>query len=207
MSTPETSGGRIRAYLQFIAAVCYFFLARSLARHGAQGLVSQDWSPLVEQAMLVFLLLLGYAAFGSWMDRQAHPVSAQGLPRRPGWPGEVGLGLAVGWSIAVVCVLPMMVAGGIAIVLSTPSLILGLAAWPMQPSLRCWRWAKRLPFAAMDFNALLTRWGRSERRSGLRRSMPLCRPLCPGRATPASPFPWRSAWCFPPLICARALCG
>ena len=85
MSSPETGGGRIRAYLQFIAAVCYFFLAQSLARHGGQVLASPAWSPLVERAMLVFLLLLGYAAMGWYMDRQSGPVSEQGLPRRPGW--------------------------------------------------------------------------------------------------------------------------
>jgi hypothetical protein len=118
MSSPETGGGRIRAYLQFIAAVCYFFLARSLAHRGALGLASQQWAPLLEQAMLVFLLLLGYAAMGWWMDRQSSPVSAQGLPRRAGWLGEAGVGLSVGWSIAVICVLPLVVAGGIAIVLA-----------------------------------------------------------------------------------------
>jgi hypothetical protein len=74
--------------------------------------------------MLVFLLLLGYAGMGFWLDRQMHPVSAQGLPRRTGWPGEAGLGLAVGWSLAVACVLPMVVAGGIAIVL-----VLQPSAW------------------------------------------------------------------------------
>jgi hypothetical protein len=124
MSTPETGGGRIRAYLQFIAAVCYFFLARSLARHGAEGLVSPAGSPLAEQAMLVFLLLLGYAAMGSWMDRQSHPIRAQGLPRRAGWLKEAGLGLSVGWTIAVICVLPLVVAGGIEIVL-----VLQPSAW------------------------------------------------------------------------------
>jgi membrane protease YdiL (CAAX protease family) len=124
MSTPESGGGRFRADLQFIAAVVYFFLARSLARHGAQGLAGPEWAPLVDQAVLVFLLLLGYAVFGSWMDRQSRPVSAQGLPRRAGWPGEVGLGLAVGWAVALFCVLPMVVAGGIAIVLN-----LQPAAW------------------------------------------------------------------------------
>ena len=124
MSTPETVGGRFRAYVQFIVAVLYFFLARSLAQRGAHGLASEQWSPLVEQAILVFLLLLGYAGFGSWLDRQIYPVSEQGLPRRQGWPGEAGLGLAVGWSIAVVCVLPMVVGGGIAIVL-----VLQPSAW------------------------------------------------------------------------------
>ena len=123
MSAPQTrfgtGSGRFRAYLQFIAAVLYFFLARSLAHRGAQGLAGEQWSPLVEQAIFVFLLLTGYAAMGSWLDRQNHPISEQGLPRREGWPGEAGLGLAVGWSLAVVCVLPLTLAGGIAIVLST----------------------------------------------------------------------------------------
>jgi membrane protease YdiL (CAAX protease family) len=138
MSAAESAGGRFRAYLQFFAAILYFFLARSLAHRGAQGLAGPAWAPLVEQAMLVFLLLLGYAAFGSWMDRQSAPVSAQGLPRRAEWPGEAGLGLAVGWSVALVCVLPMVLAGGIAIVLN------------LQPS--AWGWL--LSDAA--FFALLT---------------------------------------------------
>ncbi len=118
MTTPETGGSRIRAYLQFIIAVCYFFLARALAHRGAQGLASQEWAPLAEQAMLVFLLLLGYASFGAWMDRQSQPIGEQGLPRRTGWPREAALGLAVGWAISVLCVLPMVLDGGIAIVLS-----------------------------------------------------------------------------------------
>jgi len=138
MSPSETGGGRIRAYLQFIIAVCYFFLARSLARHGALGLTSQDWAPLTEQAMLVFLLLLGYAAFGSWMDRQASPISQQGLPRRAGWTTEAGMGLVTGWSIAVVCVLPMVLAGGIAIVLN------------LQPSAWGWLLADAAFFALLS---------------------------------------------------------
>jgi membrane protease YdiL (CAAX protease family) len=124
MSTPENVGGRFRAYVEFIAAVLYFFLARSLAHRAAQGLASEQWSPLLGQAMLVFLLLLGYAAFGSRLDHQIHPLSEQGLPRRQGWPREAGLGLAVGWSLAVVCVFPMVLVGGIAIVL-----VLQPSAW------------------------------------------------------------------------------
>ena len=118
------SGGRIRAYLEFILAVVYFFMARALARHGAHGLVREQWSPLLEQAMLALLLLAGYAALGSWLDRQTNPVSAQGLPLRQGWQGEAGLGLAVGWSLAVACVIPLVVGGGIAIFLN-----LQLSAW------------------------------------------------------------------------------
>jgi len=48
--TPE-SGGRLRAYWQFLVAVIYFFLARTLAHRAAFGLASDRWFPLVEQAI------------------------------------------------------------------------------------------------------------------------------------------------------------
>jgi hypothetical protein len=118
MSEPARTGGRLRAYLEFLVAILYFFLARSLAHRGAQGLAGDAWFPLLQQAMLVFLLLLGYAVMGFWFNRQAGPISAQGLPLRSGWPREAGLGLATGWAVALVCVLPMTVIGGIAISVS-----------------------------------------------------------------------------------------
>ncbi len=124
MSRSQAGGGPLRAYIQFLGAVVYFFFARTLAHSGAQGMATEQWEPLVEQTMLLFLLLLGYAAMGFWLDRQVHPVAAQGLPRRAGWAGEAGLGLAVGWALAVACVLLMVAGGGIAIVL-----VLGHSAW------------------------------------------------------------------------------
>jgi hypothetical protein len=119
MNEPTYTGGRLRAYLEFLAAFLYFFLARSLAFHGARGLAGDLWIPLAEQAMLVFLLLLGYSAMGFWMDGQVHPVREQGLPLRTGCSREFALGLAAGWAIALVCILPLVVFGGIAISLST----------------------------------------------------------------------------------------
>jgi hypothetical protein len=124
MSAPRFVSGRFRAYLEFIAAVIYYFMARSVAHRSAAGLATDAWMPLVEQGMLLFLLVLGYAAFGLLLDRQKHPISEQGLPRRSGWTREAGIGLAVGWAAAVICVLPLMVAGGIAIVL-----VLQPSAW------------------------------------------------------------------------------
>jgi hypothetical protein len=115
MTTPRVPDGRFRAYLQFIVALFYYFLARALARHGAQGLAGEQWSALVEQAMFVFLLVLGFAGLGFTLNRQIQPVSAQGLPRRSGWNTEVGLGLAIGWAIVAFCAAVMAIGGGIAI--------------------------------------------------------------------------------------------
>ncbi|MGB6194630.1 MAG: lysostaphin resistance A-like protein [Terracidiphilus sp.] len=121
---PPMVGGRTRWYLEFIAAVVLYFLARTIARHGAEGLANEAWNPLVEQAMLLFLLVLGFGSLGFIFDRQKKPVSEQGLPLRKGWAGEAGVGVAVGWGAAVACVLPLALIGGIAIVLSTDR-----AAW------------------------------------------------------------------------------
>jgi membrane protease YdiL (CAAX protease family) len=118
-SPPGKGTSRLRAYLEFLAAVFYFFLARAIAHLAAQILVSEDWSPLAEQTMLVFLLLVGYAAMGFWLDREVHPFSQQGLPQRTGFAREAGTGLAFGWGLAVICVLSLVAAGGIAISFST----------------------------------------------------------------------------------------
>ena len=118
--------GAVRSFGHFVFAALYFFLARRLARHGAHGLVSEDWSPLVEQAMFAFLLLFGYAGIGFSLDRQLRPVSQQGLVFRKGWLGEAGLGTAIGWAIAVVCVLPLALFGGIVI---HPSFSLPAFGW------------------------------------------------------------------------------
>jgi hypothetical protein len=63
---------------------------------------------------------------GFWLDRETQPISAQGFPRRQGFVQEAGMGLATGWGIALVCVLPMVVFGGIAITLT--------------PQPRAWAW-------------------------------------------------------------------
>jgi hypothetical protein len=124
MGTISPTAGRLRAYLRFILAVLWFFLARGMAHRLALGEATEPFVPLVEQALLAFLLLVGYASMGFWLDREVHPVSAQGLPRRSGWPAEAGMGVALGWTLAVACVLPMVAGGGIAIVL-----VLGHTAW------------------------------------------------------------------------------
>ena len=124
MSAPKADTSRMRAYVQFLAAVLYFFLARSLATRGAAILVSDPLVPLVEQATLAFLLVFGYAALGYWLNRQISPVADQGLGMRPGWTGEVARGLATGWGLALVCVLPLLLGGGIAI-----SVMTNASAW------------------------------------------------------------------------------
>jgi membrane protease YdiL (CAAX protease family) len=119
MTTAATAENRLRAYGQFVTAVLWFFVADIVARHSAQGLVADNWYPLVDQAVLVFLLMAGYGLMGLWFNRQLHPVSEQGLPLRKGWPREAGMGLAVGWGMALVCIIPMALTGALSIVVFT----------------------------------------------------------------------------------------
>ena len=124
MSTAKVAGSRMRSYLEFVTAVLYFLMVRSFAHRSAEAWASEVWSPLIAQAMIVFLLITGFALFGYMLDGQQSPMRQQGLPARPGWKGEAGLGLAIGWAVAVLCVLPLTFVGGIAVVLRTD-----LASW------------------------------------------------------------------------------
>ena len=109
------SGGHLRAFGRFVLAGLFFLLARGVAHSGAKGLAGEEWLPLVEQGMLVFLLVVGYACAGFVLSRQTNPVRQQGLWLRKGWFVELGMGVAAGWAIAVVCVLPLVLFGGIAL--------------------------------------------------------------------------------------------
>ena len=124
MTTVHVPEGRLRAYAQFLAAIFYFFLARALAHRGAIGLAPEQFTPLVEQAMLLFLLLVGFTGMGFAINRQQHPMSEQGLARRPGFRREIGMGLTIGWAAALICTIAMALGGGIVIRLS-----LDLRSW------------------------------------------------------------------------------
>ncbi len=93
-----------------------FFSPASLAHRGAQGFASDAWLPLVEQAMLVFLLLVGFTPpWASGSIARSTPSASKACRAAPaGCAKSVWAWQQVG-AIALVCVLPMLIAGGIAI--------------------------------------------------------------------------------------------
>ncbi len=119
-------GGRLRAYAAFLFAIAYFFVARIVARAVTQGVSFNQGQALMEQVVLALLLFAGFTAMGFVFDRQMNPIAAPGFPLRSGWVGESGLGIAIGWGLTVACVLPLTIAGGIAIRISGGS--------------QAWRW-------------------------------------------------------------------
>ena len=114
---------RLRAFTWFLVAVIYFIVARDIASRAASGLASGDFVPLADRIILLFLLVVGYAAMGYVGQRQREPIKAMGLARRPGplsmTTREFALGSAIGWAGMVACVLPIALTGGLVITLYT----------------------------------------------------------------------------------------
>ena len=112
--TPLTSAGRARAFLLFVLALVYYYLAAEwISPHAAAGLSSGVMAPLLERSILLFLLLVGYAAMGRLLTRQPHPLAAMGLDFRPGWRREFAIGAALGWGMLIVAILPLVLTGGL----------------------------------------------------------------------------------------------
>lgn len=106
---------RLRSLLWFFLAALYFIFAQTIATHAAVGLGSGEWTQLISRCILLFLLIVGYAAMGYAGQRQSHPVRDMGLVARPGGKREFALGAALGWGGMAACVLVMALAGGLVI--------------------------------------------------------------------------------------------
>ena len=113
-SANETHG-KIRAFGYVVIAGIYFYLAQSISLHAANGLSTGVWVPLVERGVLLFLLVVGYAAMARIFNRQREPIRGMGLVFRPGWQREFGLGAALGWGMLVASILPLVLSGGLII--------------------------------------------------------------------------------------------
>ena len=114
-----TFSARLRALGWFFIAVVYFIFARAVAERAASGLSSGDWLEFLNRAMLLFLLVVGYAAMGYVGQHQREPLKAMGLARRPGWGREIAIGSALGWAGMVACVLPIVLIGGLVVTFYT----------------------------------------------------------------------------------------
>jgi membrane protease YdiL (CAAX protease family) len=107
------SHGKIRAFGYVVIAGIYFYLAQSVSLHAANGLSTGVWVPLVERGVLLFLLVIGYAAMARVFSRQREPIRGMGLVFRSGWQREFGLGAALGWGMLVASILPLVLSGGL----------------------------------------------------------------------------------------------
>jgi hypothetical protein len=107
---------RARSLAWFIIAVVYYILAKNIAAIAASGLSSGAWFEFVYRSILLFLLIVGFAAMGYVGQSQQSPIKAMGLDARPGWRREFALGSALGWAGITVCALMIAIFGGMVVV-------------------------------------------------------------------------------------------
>ena len=113
--TQFTAADRVRAFGYVIIAGIYFYIAQGISVHAANGLASGVWYPFFERGILLFLLVLGYAAMARLFNRARQPIRGMGLDFRPGWQREFGLGAAMGWGMLLASILPLVLSGGLII--------------------------------------------------------------------------------------------
>lgn len=114
-----TISQRLRSLAWFFIAIGYYLFARMIAATAANGLSSGDWLYLVDRSILLFLLIVGFAAMGYVGQRQRQPIRDMGLIRRPRWRHEFALGSAIGWAGMTVCALMIALFGGMVVVFYT----------------------------------------------------------------------------------------
>lgn len=106
---------RIRSLAWFFIAAIYYIVATGIASVAADGLSSGIWFDFADRIILLFLLIVGFAAMGYVGQRQQRPLKAMGLDPRPTrWP-EFGLGVAIGWTGVAVCALIIALFGGLVV--------------------------------------------------------------------------------------------
>jgi len=111
-----SSAHRIRSFAWFLIAAVYYILAKEIASTAANGLSSGAWFEFVYRSILLFLLIVGFAAMGYVGQRQREPLREMGLAIRAGWRREFAIGAAIGWTGVTVCALMIAVFGGMVVV-------------------------------------------------------------------------------------------
>ena len=105
---------RLLQFASFVAAISWYLCSRLLAQSASNGLALRfnlgDYQPLLEAVSLLFLLVCGLALLRGIEQRRAPLRLTLGFPRRVTSRTEWATGAAIGWGLAVACVLPMALA-------------------------------------------------------------------------------------------------
>ena len=204
--THLTAADRVRSFGYVIIAGIYFYIAQSISVHAANGLSSGLWLPLIQRSILLFLLVVGYAAMARAFNRQREPIRGMGLVFRPGWRREFGLGAALGWGMLVASILPLVLSGGLIItfwliprqfgILLIDLLLLAVAAL-----------AEEVAFRGYPFQRLIEAMGLPWRPLFFPSCSPHCTCSIPEPIAPAFWSPFSAVGCCRLRICAPARFG
>jgi len=106
-----------------IAAVSWFLAARDLSARSASGISQRlDFlalGSLLRPLFLIFLLLVGFSVLDLLSRRRSSTRDLLGLPSRPTAREEFGVGAAIGWSAALLSILPILLFGSLRVQLWT----------------------------------------------------------------------------------------
>jgi hypothetical protein len=110
-------------FASFVAAISWFLCARALSESASSGLALRfdlaDVQPLLEALFLLFLLVCGLSLLRTIEQRRAPLRLTLGFPQRATSRTEWATGAAIGWGLAVACVLPMALARTLSVQLWT----------------------------------------------------------------------------------------
>jgi membrane protease YdiL (CAAX protease family) len=129
-STTARRSERLLQFALFVTSVAWFLASDTVAGRASRG-ISQRFSldasrPLLTSIFLLFLLAVGFSILQGIARRGSSLRDVLGLPKRPTARREWLLGAALGWSLVVLAVLPMALAGTLDIQFWTQSRAFGL---------------------------------------------------------------------------------
>ncbi|HEX3968552.1 MAG TPA: type II CAAX endopeptidase family protein [Edaphobacter sp.] len=129
-SISQRRSERLLQFALFVTSVSWFLASDTVAGRASRG-ISQRFSldasrPLLTSIFLLFLLAVGFSILQTIAKRTSSLREVLGLPRRPTAGREWLLGVALGWGLIVLAILPMTLAGTLDIQFWTQSRAFGL---------------------------------------------------------------------------------
>ena len=129
-STTQRRSERTLQLALFVTSVVWFLAADTVAGRAARGISKRfaldSARPLLTSIFLLFLLALGFSILQAIAKQRSTVREVLGLPKRPTSGREWQLGAALGWTLVVLAVLPMALAGTLKIQLWTQPRAFGL---------------------------------------------------------------------------------
>jgi len=112
---PQRPLPRSMQFVLFITGLLWLLASHSVAEHSAQGIANRLNLPSIEsllsEVFCLFLLLVGFTTLSWIATRTGNLREDNALPKRATALREGQLGVALGWAMLLVAVLPMVLSG------------------------------------------------------------------------------------------------
>jgi membrane protease YdiL (CAAX protease family) len=116
-TSTQPSVPRSLQFALFLLGALWVFASHLISASAAQGIVTRTNLPQMEapleQACFLFLLIIGFTLLSRVVFRGGNFRFANALPKRPTSRPEWQQGVALGWGLALLAILPMTMAGAL----------------------------------------------------------------------------------------------